>query len=346
MCKQKTTMLATFLSLLLSAAIGCSCSNSSKTANDGSNNITREDTLRLGNFNADSAYSYIAEQVAFGPRVPGTPEHDACRDWLVNKLKQLGIDSVFVQNATVTASNGDVLPISNIIGGIYTNHPKRIVIAAHWDTRPWADQETSADKRALPILGANDGGSGVAVILELVRNLAQVRPNVGVDFILFDAEDYGDSGGFNTNDQSWCLGSQYWSRNVVPYRADNLPEYGIVLDMVGGRNAKFNYEAYSAENAPTPTIKVWSEAERLGYGNIFDRTIGGVIVDDHVSMNRAGIPTTDVIELNNHETGSFPPTWHTLEDNLDNIDKNTLRAVGETILNVIYKEKSFKKNDY
>lgn len=341
MHKQKTTVLAAFLSLFLSAAIGCGCGKGSKTADDGSRPTLKEDTLRLGNFNADSAYSYIAKQVAFGPRVPGTAEHRACRDWLVSKFKQLGIDSVIVQNTTVTASNGDVLPISNIIASFYTNRPKRIAIAAHWDTRPWADQDTKADNRSKPILGANDGGSGVGVILELVRNLAQVRPNVGVDFILFDAEDYGESGGFDNNDDSWCLGSQYWSRNVVPYQADNLPEYGIVLDMVGGRNAVFNYEAYSVEKAPKPTIKVWSEAERLGYGNIFVRNVGGVIIDDHISMNRAGIPTTDIIELNNHQTGGFPPTWHTLDDNLDNIDKNTLKAVGETILNVIYKEKSF-----
>lgn len=338
---QKTTVLAAFLSLFLSAAIGCGCGKGSKTADNGSRSTQKEDTLRLGNFDADSAYSYIAEQVAFGPRVPGTDAHRACRDWLINKFRRLGIDSIIVQEATVTASNGDVLPISNIIAGFYTDRPKRIVIAAHWDTRPWADQEAKAEDRAKPILGANDGGSGVAVILELVRNLAQNRPNVGVDFILFDAEDYGEHGAFDPNTESWCLGSQYWSHNIVPYRPDNLPEYGIVLDMVGGRDAVFHYEAYSAEKAPKPTIKVWSEAERLGYGNIFDRTIGGVVVDDHVFMNRAGIPTTDIIELNNHATGSFPATWHTLNDNIDNIDKNTLQAVGETLLNVIYKEKAY-----
>ncbi len=341
MSKQKLTILAAFLCLLVSAAIGCGCGKGSNTATGASGQLQSADTLRLGNFNADSAYSYIARQVEFGPRVPGTESHRACRDWLVSKFKELGIDSVIVQNATVTASNGDVLPISNIIGGFYTDRPRRIVIAAHWDTRPWADQESKADDRAKAIPGANDGGSGVGVILELIRNLAQNRPKVGVDFILFDAEDYGESGTFDSNSESWCLGSQYWAKNIEPYTAENLPEYGIVLDMVGGKNAVFHYEAYSSQMAPTPTMKVWSEAERLGLGHIFERSVGGVIIDDHIPMNRAGIPTTDIIELNNHQTGAFPPTWHTLEDNLENIDKNTLKAVGETVLNVIYKEKSY-----
>jgi len=328
------------IALLLGAAIFAgACGRNSNATQQNTNQTQTTDVL--GAFNADSAYSYIDHQVAFGPRVPGSEAHRQCRDWLIASLKRFGADTVYVQDAQIKAYNGDKLPITNIIACYNSGASKRVLLAAHWDSRPWADKAFNANDSTKPVPGANDGGSGVGVILELIRNLAQNRPKVGVDFILFDAEDYGESGTFDSNSESWCLGSQYWAKNIEPYTAENLPEYGIVLDMVGGKDAVFHYEAYSSQMAPNPTMKIWSEAERLGHGHIFERSVGGVIIDDHIPMNRAGIPTTDIIELNNHQTGAFPPTWHTLEDKLENIDKNTLKAVGETVLNVIYKEKSY-----
>lgn len=297
--------------------------------------------VRLGAFSADSAYNYIAGQVSFGPRVPGSDGHRACRDYIVETLRRHGADSIIVQQATVEAYNGDRLPISNIIAGFNLQSAKRILLAAHWDTRPWADMETSETLRQRPIEGANDGGSGVGVLLEIARNLAAKRPSVGVDLFFIDAEDYGNSDGFGMNADTWCLGSQYWAQNMVPYKADNLPVYGILLDMVGGRNAKFHYEDFSAREATTPTIKVWSEAERLGYADLFPRSVGGAATDDHIVLTRAGIPTTDIIDISNSETTSFPATWHTHNDNLANIDRSVLQAVGETVLNVVYKEKPY-----
>ncbi|MDE6121322.1 MAG: M28 family peptidase, partial [Muribaculaceae bacterium] len=194
--------------------------------------------------------------------------------------------------------------------------------------------------RKQPVLGANDGGSGVAVLLEIARNLALKNPTVGVDILLTDVEDYGNAKSFTSDEESWCLGSQYWAANM-PYDSDNLPVYGILLDMVGGRDARFHYEAYSHANARVPASKVWSEAQRLGLSSRFIPAMGGNITDDHVFITRAGIPTVDIIETLNDVTSSFPATWHTEYDNLENIDRSSLKDVGTTVLNVIYKEKGY-----
>lgn len=294
----------------------------------------------LGDFNADSAYRYIADQVAFGARVPGTPAHDATRDYIVSKLRSLA-DTMMIQEGVVENYLGEKVQISNIIAGFRPDVPRRIVLAAHWDTRPWADQSKDAEDRAMPVPGANDGGSGVGVLLEIARQLAQKPARVGVDLIFFDAEDSGKSGGFDTAEETWCLGSQYWADHMVPYTADNLPVYGILLDMVGGANAKFYYDLFSTQNAQNACVKVWSEAEALGLVDMFPRTVGGVITDDHVFMTRAGIPTTVIIELNNAETSTFPPYWHTTDDTMENISRTTLQGVGDVVLNVVYKEKQF-----
>lgn len=187
--------------------------------------------------------------------------------------------------------------------------------------------------------GANDGGSGVGVLLEIARNLAAKQPSIGVDIAFFDAEDYGKYEGFEDSSDTWCLGSQYWAKNMIPYSAYNKPVYGILLDMVGGRGARFHYELFSQEYARLATVKVWGEAEKLGYSDYFIREKGAPVTDDHVVLTRAGIPTTNIIESINSETQSFNPTWHTLDDTMANIDRASLKAVGETVLNVVYKER-------
>lgn len=318
-----------------------SCNARTDRANGSSPSTTAATAIRLGDFQADSAYNHIVRQVSFGPRVPGTAAHDACRDYIVAKLKEYNCDSVFVQHGTVTAFNGDELPIDNIIAGYNIDATRRILLVAHYDTRPWADKAADPDERNKPIPGANDGGSGVGVILEIARNLARTMPAVGVDMLFTDAEDYGDESGLADKTETWCLGTQYWvEQGMPPYRAEILPIYGILLDMVGGRDARFYYEHFSEVNAPQTVIKVWSEGESLGYGDRFIRSIGGSVTDDHVFITNAGIPTIDIIELNNVETNTFPPTWHSHHDNIDNIERSALKAVGETVLNVIYKEKA------
>lgn len=326
---------------LITSLLSCSCSRSSSSTVDQSDSTRTEQKLVLGSFSADSAYKYIERQVAFGPRVPGTPEHDACAQYLIDELRRLKADTMYVQRGVVEAFNGDKLPITNIIAGYKPDALRRILLVAHWDTRPWADSEHSDDDRSKPVLGANDGASGVGVLLEIARNLTMQKPNVGVDILFVDAEDYGDNSGFGDNTATWCLGTQYWLDNMVPYTAQNLPVYGILLDMVGGKNARFHYEQFSKANAPTPTLKVWSEAQRLDHDNIFINKMGGNITDDHVFLTNGGIPTTNIVETVNEATGYFPPQWHTLNDDMSGISKESLKAVGETVLNVVYKEKAY-----
>lgn len=289
-------------------------------------------------FNADSAYSYIKRQVDFGPRVPGSEGHKKCAKYILSELARHGVDTLITQNAIVSAFNGDQLPITNIMGSINPAAKDRVLIAAHYDTRPWADAEDNEKDRNTPILGANDGGSGVGVILELARNLCANRPEIGVDFLLVDAEDYGDSEGWGNKDETWCLGTQYWAQHL-PYTAENMPRFGIVLDMVGGTNARFHREYYSNKTAPQIVDKVWGAAAKAGYSEFFPNKTAGALVDDHIFIDRAGIPCIDIVESNNAITHTFPPTWHTLRDDMASIDTAPLRAAGQTVLNVIISEK-------
>lgn len=288
-------------------------------------------------FNRDSAYSYVRRQVAFGPRVSGTEENRLCREYLVNELKRHGAQNVNVQHGEVTAFNGDRLPIGNIMGSYNPDAKDRILLLAHYDTRPWCDSDHNEENRMKPVLGANDGGSGVAVLLEVARHLNKTEAPVGVDILFVDAEDYGQSSGFSTHDSSWCLGTQYWVDNI-PYSVDSLPRYAVLLDMVGGAGAKFHREYFSDKSASKLVDKVWSMAARSGYENRFVNKPGGAVVDDHIFINAAGIPAIDIIESKNDATGTFAPTWHTTDDTLENIDPSSLEAAGQTVLNLIYNE--------
>lgn len=313
-------------------AAGC---NASSTQKGNADTVTANDSPVMPVFNADSAYNHIGVQVAMGPRVPGTDGHRRCAQYLTGQLHRYKADTVISQYTTVTAFNGDRLPIVNILAQYNRHLTRRILLLAHWDTRPWADAETDASKASIPIPGANDGGSGVGILLEIARQLSQKAPSVGVDILFTDAEDYGDSGG---DDSSWCLGTQYWVKNM-PYNSDNKPMYGILLDIVGGIDARFYREGYSDYLAPHVVNKVWANANAAGYSDIFINTSRGAVTDDHVHINAASIPCIDIIECANPATGSFPPTWHTLDDDMKSIDRNSLRAVGQTVLNTIYNEK-------
>lgn len=329
----KSTLFAIATMIL---AIGCRTS--------GANDHNKKDTRTIEadiKFDSDSAYAYVERQVAMGPRVPGTPANIECSRYILSELTRHGADSVREQKGKMTAYTGDVLPIINIMGCFNPGARKRILLLAHYDTRPWADRESDPELHNTPIPGANDGGSGTAVLMEIARNLARKAPTVGVDILFVDAEDYGpgETSISDTGFDGWCLGSRYWTQNMIPYGNHNLPAYGILLDMVGGRDAVFHYEYFSQRDAVTPTVKVWSEAMQLGYENIFCRQVGGAVNDDHLVITAAGIPTTDIIESNSKSTGSFPDTWHTLDDNLENIDPDVLDAVGKTVLNVVYKER-------
>lgn len=296
-------------------------------------------------FNADSAYAFTKAQCDFGPRDMNSRGHDLCGEWIVSKFKEYGC-KVTTQTATLAGYDGTKLRSRNIMASINPEATTRILLCAHWDSRPWADNDPDSANWRKPILAANDAASGVAVMLELARIIGKSKDEkafnkqLGIDFVCFDAEDWGTPQWADVADNadSWALGAQYWSKNLPQgYEA----RYGVLLDMVGGVGAKFYREGMSMQYAPEIVKKVWRAAREVGFGSYFPKEDGGVITDDHVPVNQfAKIPTIDIIPYYaDCQQSSFGPTWHTLADNMENIDKNTLKAVGQTLVQVIYKEK-------
>jgi glutaminyl-peptide cyclotransferase len=289
-------------------------------------------------FNADSAWHFVAAQVAFGPRVPNTSEHDACGDWLAQELERHG-GEVVVQQGRARAYDGTILEMRNVIGVFNPASRDRILLYAHWDTRPFADKDTLRMKE--PIDGANDGGSGVGVLLEVARNLAALPEDRGVDIIFFDAEDYGGPE-WEPKKQNghldWCLGSQFWAKQ--PHRFGYQARFGILLDMVGAGNAVFNKEGTSMAYAPSVVRRIWEAADRLGHGAYFQSEVTPQTIDDNLFVSDlAGIPSANIVhyqvEVLPMGYGSF---HHTHADNLSIIDTVTLRAVGETVLDVVWND--------
>ena len=324
--------------VLLAGTALISCGNSSKKDSGSSEETTENETIITAPaFSSDSAYQYIADQVAFGPRVPNTPAHKACGDYLAKQLERFGA-KVYNQSADLIAYDGTILKARNIVGVYNPENKKRVLLCAHWDSRPYADQDKE-QHRHTAIDGANDGASGVGVLLEIARQLQRQSATLGIDLVFFDAEDYGAPDFFDGLHRAeyWCLGSQYWGR--IPHTANYKARFGILLDMVGGKNATFFYEGYSSRTAGKAMKKIWKAAERLGYSRYFIAQEGGEVTDDHVFVNRfRQIPCVDIIDYDPHSDTGFNPTWHTLDDNMEHIDKATLQAVGQTLLEVIYNE--------
>lgn len=290
-------------------------------------------------FNADSAYIYLQEQCDFGPRTMNSTAHDKCEKWIIQKFEQYGC-KVTTQKATLNGYDGTPLRSTNIMASYNPEATTRIMFCAHWDCRPWADNDPDSTNWHKPIVAANDAASGVGVMIELARILKGSGLELGVDFICFDAEDYGTPQWFEGEDpgDTWALGAQFFANNLPEGYA---PRYGILLDMVGGVGAKFYREGMSMQYAPAIVKKVWNAARQVGYGSYFPKDDGGMITDDHIPVNQtANIPCIDVIPYYpDCAQSSFGPTWHTIADNMDNIDKNTLKAVGQTMVQVLFTEK-------
>lgn len=289
-------------------------------------------------FNADSAYAFVQKQVDFGPRVPGTQGHSDTKNWMISKLEGYGW-SVQSQDFQAKTYDGLTWDLTNIIASYNPAATKRILLAAHWDTRRIADKDT--ERLNEPIDGANDGGSGVGVLLEIARAIAsqELKPEVGIDIILFDGEDDGEPENSTTRNTAqefwWCHGSQYWSKNkhIPNYSA----YYGILVDLVGGKNAKFYREGYSRQYASGILTKVWGNAAALGHSSFFIQKDAPEILDDHAFVNAiAGIPMIDIIEFS--PDFGFGHYHHTHQDNMDLIDPRSLKAVGETVLYTVYQE--------
>jgi Zn-dependent M28 family amino/carboxypeptidase len=322
-----------FSKLFLMSLLAISCSNGPQPNSETDLDTTQAKDINPSvqlDFNEDSAYQYVKAQVDFGPRVPGTASHLKCYNYLLSHLKSLA-DTVYTQNSRATTFNKVSIPIYNLIAEFNPNAKKRILLCAHWDTRPFADEDVK-DKDQ-PILGANDGASGVGVLMEVANQIKKLnRPDLGVDIIFFDAEDWGDASGASQN--SYCLGSQYWSKNL--HRANYTADFGVLLDMVGAPNAMFGYESYSLQHASRYIPLVWGAAAQLGFDNYFKNFERGGVLDDHYYIiTNANIPVMDIIDFDPNTESRFGKYWHTHQDNMDAIDKKTLNAVGQTLLKVI-----------
>jgi len=321
--------------MMLAALTAC---NSKKTATTAADMISQ---VPVGpDFNADSAYSYCAAQCGFGPRTMNSDAHDRCGKWIADKFRQLGCD-VMRQETTLTGYDGTPLKSTNIIASYKPEMTARVMLCAHWDSRPWADNDPDSANWRRPVMGANDAASGVAVMMEIARAIQHDTLGIGVDFICFDAEDWGVPQWSDAPDSgdSWALGAQHWATNT--HKPGYEARYGILLDMVGGQGARFYQEGMSRQFAPNIVDKVWAAAKVVGYGSYFPESEGGMITDDHIPVNQhAGIPTIDIIAYYpDCRQSSFGPTWHTVSDTMENIDRNTLKAVGQTVIQVLYSEK-------
>lgn len=294
-------------------------------------------------FSADSAYAYVEQQLAFGPRVPNSQGHLRCASWLIQQLQVFGAD-VTLQKGTMPDYSGREQQVLNVIGHFGGYDRPAILLCAHYDTRPWCDQEEDYNERMYNVPGANDGASGVAVLLEVARQIGTNTDSTRVlkapvEIVFFDVEDMGTPTFYTgvQRDDTWCLGSQLWEQR---YRRGDYSgvgyQYGILLDMVGAPDAVFPREYYSEQLAGNYVEQIWRAADRLGYGRYFSSTRSYPITDDHVYVNRVGIPCVDIIHYDARSESGFPSWWHTRNDDMSNISKVTLQAVGETVLSCLY----------
>jgi hypothetical protein len=325
---------------LLALLASCNWFKGNETVTTPTKDDTPQETplAKAPSFDQDSAYAYTQAQVDFGPRIPNSAAHERCAAWMISKLSKW-TDTVYVQHYTATGFDGLKMKSTNIIASINPKAATRVFISSHWDTRPMADED---DKdREKPIDGADDGASSTAVAMEIARSVHAQRPEIGVDIVLFDSEDYGQPNDSKLPrvEDSWCLGSQYWAKNphVPGYRAD----FGINLDMVGTAEAVFIREGVSVAAADWVSQYVWNIAARLGYSGLFQSRIYGQITDDHYYVNQIlHIPTIDVIRYDEMGFGKY---HHTHKDKMDLISKQTLQSVGKVMLQTIYQYDAEKK---
>ena len=278
-------------------------------------------------FDGQAAYGLVETQVEFGPRVPGTAGHERQLDWMLARLDSLAPDLVADTFPYVT-TYGDSLPLVNVLARYRPELERRVLVLAHWDTRPTSDEAGDAASQALPLPGANDGASGTAILLELARLMASEPPPMGVDLLFVDGEDYGP-----TPDDMFLGAERYAER--LPLAGEGIrPIYGVLLDMVGDSDPSFPIEGNSAEFARVVVQKVWRAAARLGYEDVFPESVGIPLGDDHIPLIEAGLLTANVIDFT--YGGPLNPYWHTPQDIPSNVSASTLAIVGEVMIELIY----------
>ena len=320
-----------FLGMVMIFLVACASGNKTNMADTVATPAAVETipTIPLPAFDADSAYSFVEQLMSFGPRVPNEPAHVKSGNWLVKKLKEFGFQ-VSEQNAVLETFDGTKLKARNIFAQINPEDSIRILLTAHWDCRPWADQDPDPEKRQLPVPGANDGASGIGVLLEIARQMSLRDSVPGLDILFVDAEDWGT----DDNEDSWALGTKYFGNNL-PYEGYS-PKQSILLDMVGSPDAKFGFEYFSQQANSELLELLWNNAAALGHGKYFHKGFGGAITDDHYQLTQHGIPTIDIIDYRtSSDYSGFDPVWHTTHDDMKNISRQTLGAVGETVMSVL-----------
>ena len=300
---------------MLTILVFCILAGCKGDAKEGSA-AQRTATATSTGFNGSAAYNYAGAQVAFGPRVPGTPAAKQGGDWIIRQMRARA-DTVIVQSFTYTTADGKKLPLRNILARFRPELPERVLYVTHWDSRPISESATTEAEKKMPVPGANDGASGVGMFVALGDALKRTRPNVGVDLLFTDGEDYGQ---FGPPEVDVLIGSKYFAKHLPS--ADYKPLYGVLWDMIGDKDLRIPYEMFSFQRAPEVVSRVWQAAADLGYGNIFVEESGGEVVDDHVPLLDAGLRVIDVIDL------TYPP-HHTPYDTMDKISARSLAIVGD-----------------
>lgn len=301
------------------------CNSGPRDASPVPSRKTTEGTTTPPLFDQDRSFGFLKAQVDFGPRNPGSSGYQRCLSYLQTELRKQA-DSVWLQTFPYRTHKGEVYQGNNVIARFKATAANRVLLSAHWDTRAWADMDPDPKNHTRPIPGANDGASGVAVLLEIAQHLRSSPPSEAVDIVLFDAEDVGRSG----DSESYAQGSQYFARNLPS--ATNY-RFAINLDMVGDKNLEIRRENNSESNAPGLMDQVFSTARLLGFSQFIDEHVAG-IYDDHMPLNNAGIPAIDLIDFNYPDESNR--YWHTMEDTVDKCSPESLRAVGTVLLNILY----------
>lgn len=278
-------------------------------------------TESVPSFDKRSAFAYLEAQCAFGPRVPGSDAHLRCRDYFVKTLSEF---TEKVETQPFQLSFGR--PVKNveafnIIAKFRPELNDRIILCAHWDSRPWADEDPDPKLHSTPVLGANDGASGVAVLLEMARIFHAQPPPVGVDIVLLDGEDAGDEG----NTWSWARGAQYFAGRLSE---KDYPRFVVLLDMIGDRDLTILQEAYSLEYSRALLTKIWEIAAALKVESFVPER-GPAVMDDHIPFLQLRIPAVDLLDLDY-------PYWHTSQDTPDKCSPDSLEDVGRVLLQLIY----------
>jgi len=286
--------------------------------------------IKVAKFDSELAYAHVEKQLSFGTRVPGSSNHKATKDWIVETMKSYGW-SVEEEHFQAIVYTGEELPGTNIISRYKPKASTRILLAAHYDTRHVADKEKeNPGRKGEPIMGADDGASGVAVLMSMAKTIAGSGLEIGVDIVFFDLEDYGEPG-VNNNKESWAIGSAHWAQNVD---RSYSPKHALLLDMVGAKEATFPRESFSQSINSDLVDQVWKLAQNMGHGNYFINENRGIVIDDHISVHKySGIKMIDIV---NKKVGAFGHYHHTHQDDIEIIDKSTMQAVGQVAMAVIF----------